>query len=195
MVGHAALLLSYTVVDMPSSSVAPSAPSERVRVPLGVLLLGLAYAAFSVALAIGRAAPKRALLPIPLEHYYAVQAGFVAPLFAVLTALHTAVVRHVATERARAHRAFGDSWVVLGNAYAWPLLALFVVPDALVFSLFGFDALAPAMRWYGPAAMVGVLVLSTLRAREHLSMSGGRAFGAALLGLVVQALVGGLFLR
>lgn len=166
-----------------------------VKFPLGVLLLGLSYAAFSAALAIAGAAPKRVFLPIAVESYYAAQAVFVGPLFAGLIALYTKITMAILGRKDVPSVPFSDAYVALGNAYAWPLLALFVVPDALVFALWGFGSIAKAMRFYAPVALVVILVLSTLRARALYGTSIARALGAVFVGLVVQAMLGGLVLR
>ena len=166
-----------------------------MKFPLGVLLLGLSYASFSVALAIAGAAPKRVLLPVAVEHYYAIQAAFVGPLFAALIALHTKIVVAILHQKAGPRTSFGEAYLVLGNAYAWPLLALFVVPDALVFALWGFDSIAKAMRFYAPVALLVILALSTIRARDLFGVTLPRALGAVFVGLVVQAMLGGLLLR
>ncbi len=159
------------------------------------MLLGLSYAAFSVALAISGAAPKRVLLPVSVDHYYAIQAVFVGPLFVALIALHTKIVCSILSRGARAPTGFGEAYLILGNAYAWPFLALFVVPDALVFALWGFGALAKAMKFYSPVALVVILTLSTIRSRELFGVTTARALGAVFVGLIVQAMLGGLLLR
>ncbi len=166
-----------------------------MKLPLGVVLLGLSYASFSAALAITGAQPKRVLLPVGTEHYYAIQSAFVGPLFAGLIALYTKIVMAIAAPKGEPRATFGDAYVLLGNAYAWPFLALFVVPDALVFALWGFDAIAKAMRFYAPVALVAVLILGVIRARELFGASLPRTLGGVFLGLVVQAMVGGLLLR
>ena len=83
----------------------------------------------------------------------------------------------------------------LAPAYCWPLLGLFLVPDVAVFLIAGHGALAKAMRFYGPIAPLVVWWLSALRTARLFEVSKGRAAAATFVGLLLQALIGGLFLR
>ena len=156
-----------------------------------ILVLSLGYAAFSLLLYRAGIAPKRVLLLDPAA-YYLVQALFVLPLFCGLVSLFVGITGRLAGGK---KVPFEVALKQLAPAYCWPLLGLFLVPDVAVFLIAGHGALAKAMRFYGPIAPLVVWWLSTLRTARLFEVSRGRAAAATFVGLLLQALIGGLFLR
>jgi hypothetical protein len=164
---------------------------RRVASRPSVLALVGAYVALSLVLAWQGAEPRRLLLPVP--HYYVFQAVILYPLFVLLVALFVEITRRVSGVGPRDDAP--DAWVdVLAPAYAWPLLAAFVIPDLVVTLVWGFERLAAAMRFYAPVAPLLVLV-GAVRGARRLGASWPRACLASLAGLVAQALAGSLVLR
>lgn len=159
-----------------------------------ILAAGGAWSLLCLVLAAGGHAPSATLIPIPREHYYLAQAAFVMPVLLLCWRVSGAVAHRVAgwlggtgseTETLRR----------LAPAVAVPVLLLLVVPDLVVYVAFGFEALARAVRVTAPLSTLVTLVLATLAVRSAHAVSSARALGAALAGLVVQALVGGALLR
>jgi hypothetical protein len=156
-----------------------------------ILVLSLGYAAFSLLLYRAGIAPKRVLLLDP-SSYYLVQALFILPLFCGLVSLFVGVTSRLAGGK---QVPFEVALERLAPAYCWPLLGLFVLPDTAVFLVAGHAALAKAMRFYGPIAPLCVWAISALRAARLFEVSKGRAVAATFVGLLLQALLGGLLLR
>jgi hypothetical protein len=166
-----------------------------VRHALAALLLcGGTWALLTALLFSGGHAPSVTLVPIPRSDYYFWQTLFVVPLLLGLWLVLTAV-SHGVSQLAGGRGAFTTSLSVLAFAYSVPLLVLFVVPDLVVYSLFGFASLARAMRIYAPLAPLATLALTALALRVVYGLGLLRALAAALVGLTVQALLGGLLLR
>jgi len=159
-----------------------------------VLALGALYAAFSRLLHAGGHAPKVTLVPIPKEQYYLWQSLFIVPLFVALWLIY-GLVAHALSRLAGGRASLGASLAVLGVAYAVPLACLFVIPDLIVYLAFGHAALAKAMRFYAPLAMIACVTLSALALMEAHQLSRPRAIAIALAGLVVQGALGGVLLR
>lgn len=158
---------------------------------LSLSVLCVLYAGFSLALFIQGISPRAVLLPIAPRSYYLAQTLFVGPLFILLAYVFSRVVRATAgLEGAPA-----ETFDALAPRYAWPIVVLFLIPDLLVFLLFGHAALAPAMRYYAPLAPLVIIVATTAWLRHQRSVGLLRAIAASLAGLFVQGAMGAPFLR
>jgi hypothetical protein len=161
---------------------------------LPVVALGVLYAGFALLLHLGGHAPSVTLVPIARERYYLWQSVFVAPLFVALWLIYGGVA-HGLSRLAGGRGTGGATLAVIGIGYAAPLALLFVVPDLVVYLVAGHGALGKAMRFYAPAAVIGCVALCAAGLREVHGISRGRAVVIALMGLLVQASVGGVLLR
>ena len=171
--------------------------AERERVGLGaawVLALGVLHALFCLLLDAGGHAPSRVLLPIPRERYYLAQAAFVLPLYLGLWLL-AGLSAHSLARALGGRGKLRGTLAAMGPAYAAPLIVAFVLPDLLLFALLGFEALGRAMRVYAPLAALLALAACALAVEAGARVEKGRAALAAFGGLLLQALVGGAFLR
>jgi len=160
------------------------APAKEGAVP--VVVAGLGWAALSLVLAANGEAPSRPAPLIAGELHYAAQAAFVVPLFVVSWLVLSFVAGKIVRTDARA---------ALGYAYGVPLLLTWALPDAVALGAFGFDALTKIVLAVAPLTSIYTLVLATIAIRASSDASTGRAFAAALAGLVAQALVGSWLLR
>ena len=160
------------------------APAWKGAVPMTVL--GLVYAGFSFALGYAGHTPAQAILPIPLEAYYFVQAALLPPLFVVLWGIVATVVRLFLG---------GGAAAALGWAYAVPWGLAYVGPDIAVYLVAGFDALAPAMRWFAPVAVLWTWALTAPAVRVVHRRGWGASIAVAFVALLAQAMVGGVVLR
>lgn len=161
---------------------------------LPVLVLGALYAGFSLLLHLGGHAPSVTLVPIPRARYYLWQSAFIAPLFVALWLIYSGVA-HELCRIAGGRGAFRSTLAVIGLGYAVPLALLFVVPDLLVYLVFGHGALGKAMRLYAPLSAAGCVLLCALGLRAAHGVTLGRAAGISLAGFIVQAAAGGILLR
>ena len=139
-------------------------------------------------------APSVALVPIPRDRYYLAQAAFVIPLLILQWGICAAVARALA-ERMAGTGTFERTASVLAPALAVPLLALFIVPDAIVYLAFGFDALGRIVRVTAPLAAIASIVWATRVLRRAEDLTRGRALIAASVGVTAQAVAGGVLLR
>ena len=161
---------------------------------VAILVLGALVAAFALLLHAGGHAPSVTLVPIPRAQYYLWQALFVAPLFVALW-LVFGLVTHGLCRLSGGGGPLGATLAVIGVGYAAPVALLFVVPDLAVFLVAGHGALASAMRFYAPLAVLGCLALCALGLRAAHGVGPLRAALIALAGFVVQGAAGGILLR
>lgn len=167
---------------------------RTVRGAASVAVAGAAWAVLCLVLAADGHAPSVTLVPIPREHYYLAQAAFVLPLLLAQWGLCVAATQTVA-------KALGGRGEVvptangLGLALAAPLLLLFLLPDAVAYAVGGFAWLGPLVRVTSPLAFVATIGVATVVVRVGHGLARGRAFVAALAGVVVQAALGGVLLR
>jgi hypothetical protein len=156
--------------------------------------LGAVYALFCVSLFRAGVPGRAVLLPIAPDRYYAWQAVFVGPLLGLLATIYAWLAWRLAggsTPRS----SFREAWSELVPRYAGWTLFGFVLPDLAVFLVAGPGALAPAMRYYGAVAPIGI-VLSSIAPLGRLSGARWpRALVSALGALIVQALLGAPLLR
>ncbi len=169
--------------------------STLLRGALPVLLLGGVYALLMTRLAQGGHVPSatHGLLVAPAR-YYAVAALYVAPLCLLLWVTLGGVTCAVA-RRAGGRATMVQTLTALGPAYAWPLTFLFAVPDLVVLECWGHGALAGAMPWYAPLAVLWVWVACSRATSRAHAVSAGWGWAAATLGLLAQAIPAGLLLR
>ncbi|MFO0565491.1 MAG: hypothetical protein U0263_07505 [Polyangiaceae bacterium] len=152
------------------------------------------WSAFCVWLHRSGHAPSRVLLPIPPGDYYLYQAVGLVPLLFGAWWLLT-VVTHALARLLGGSGRLRALGAAAGFAYALPLLGCFVLPDLVVFAAFGFGALGKLVRVTGLvlAAAEWLLVSRAITAAHGLRLRPASAI--ALVALLVQAAVLGVFLR
>jgi hypothetical protein len=159
-----------------------------------LLVGGLCWAGLCLLLAAGGHAPSRVFLPIPREHYYLWQAAFVTPLLFLLWWVASRI-SHAAARGLGGVGSQKDSAQALALALAVPIVVGLVMPDLVVYLVFGFPALARLIPWTAPlSALVTIALAAWALARSH-RLATGRALAAALAGVLVQALLGAPALR
>lgn len=159
-----------------------------------VACAGAIWAWLCLTLAHDGHAPSRSLIPLAREGYYRAQAVFVAPLLLVLWAV--CVLVSGALARALGGRGSWDATAgALGGALALPLIGLFLVPDWIAYVQSGFSALGPLVRITAPLSFMTSVALASRALRQVHALSAWRPWLAALAGVLVQAALGGLFLR
>ena len=159
-----------------------------------LVIAGLVWALFCVALAGGGHAPSRVFVPIPRHVYFAAQAAFVVPLLALQWKLCSWVVER--TSRALGGRAEGTELADdLAQALAWPLLVCFLLPDVIAYELRGFAALGMLVRFTAPLTLLATLAAATHAVRRQHALSLPRAFLAGAAGVFAQLLAGSPLLR
>jgi len=159
-----------------------------------VLLAGAAWAAFSAVLAAGGYAPSRPAPMIDGSVHYLAQSFFVTPLFLLAWAVMSATSAFVA-RRYGASTSAAMLAAPLGFAYGVPLVVAWALPDAILFSIVGFDALGPLVRIIGPFTALYMASLSALAVRSATALPWPRAIVTALAGLVAQGILAGWALR
>ncbi len=164
------------------------------RAWLPFVLTASAYAFFSALLARDGHSPSVALLPIPKESYYSVQAAFVAPVFG-LGCVAACVVARFALSLTTSALTLREVVVALFPALTLPTLLLFVLPELAVYLLHGFDALKTAVRFTSAATGLATLFALAMALRKRFILTWTRAGWIALLTLLAQALVASPFLR
>jgi hypothetical protein len=172
-----------------------AAKGRRAPGTAAILALGLGWAGFSLALHFGGHAPSLSLLPIPPSRYYLAQSLFVVPLWLGLWQLATEMAHRIACALGAPRRARGVTSTVMAYALAAPMLALFLLPDVLVYATLGFDRLGEAMRYYAALGPLAAWALASLGLKIGHGLATWRAIIAAFWGLMMQAVVGAPFLR
>ncbi len=180
--------------------VRPAKVGEQVRQAparadgaVAVAQLGAVWAAFCAALFAGGHSPSFSLLPIAVGRYYLWQALFVIPLTLALWWVMCTVAARVAGANTAERKA--ATFAALGYAYAGPLIIAFLLVDIAIYAMLGFAAMGRLIRFYAPIAPLWAVVAGTLCLRAALSLNTGRALAAVVSGMLVQALIGGVFLR
>lgn len=148
---------------------------------------GLAWAALCVGLDIAEHEPTRA----PLARWYRLQATLVVPWLLLMGAVYGGL----AGVLARRFGAVDDLAGPLRATLGLPLLLGFVVPDALVWAFAGFDALWPAMLYYGLATVLWSLSAGVVAVRRAGGLSLGRAVAVVVPAWSAQAVVATVVLK
>jgi hypothetical protein len=160
-----------------------------------VLLLAGLYTVLMARLSQGGHVPGATHgLPFPAESYYDWATLYVAPLCVGLWVI-LAQVAYVAARRMGGTASRAETLAALAPAFGFPLALLFVLPDLVVLELWGHAALAPAMRYYAPVALLMVWAGCARQMSRAHGISAARGLGAASLGLLVQALPAAVLLR
>jgi hypothetical protein len=152
------------------------------------------WAALCVTLAADGHAPSVAVIPIAREHYYLAQAAFVLPLLLALWLVCARAALAVATALGGAGR-WTTTASPMGFALAIPLVFFFLLPDFVVYAASGFGALGALLRVTAPLSFAATLLLATQAISVSHGLSSRRAVVAASAGVVLQAALGGVFLR
>ncbi len=179
----------------PRAALADIAERGEMRDGLrAMLVLGVVHAFFSLTLHLAGHAPRMGIPGFGRENHYLWQAIFVVPLYFALFWIG-GLVAHGVARRFSGSGTRDASLAVFGVAYAVPMIVLFLVPDIIVFEVFGFAAIGKAMRWYAPVAAISCVWLGAVGFSRAHEISAGRASLAAIAGFFAQAIVGGAFLR
>lgn len=159
-----------------------------------VVLAGSIWAVLCLVLARDGHAPSVTLVPIPRERYYLAQAAFVVPVLLAQWVLCASI----ATRSARALGGAGPFSATaggLGVALALPLAALFLIPDLIAYTAFGFSALGALVRVTAPLSFVATLALATGVVRRVHALPAAKALVASAAGVLGQAVLGAVLLR
>jgi hypothetical protein len=152
------------------------------------------WAVLCLVLALGGHAPSVVLVPIPRDRYYLAQALFVVPLSFALWGICAVVAQSVA-RRLGGSGTLRDTSRAMALALAAPIALTLVIPDLIIYGAFGFDALGRAVRVTAPLTALASTLLAARAVRRHHALGWPRAFAAGALGVIAQAVVGGVFLR
>jgi hypothetical protein len=174
-----------------------AALAVRPRPALGmgaILLLAALWSLLSLRMAAGGHAPAVGVPGLAAAHHYVVQAA-VLPLVLLLAWRASAAVAGRVAVLLGGMPAPAALRTTLGFASAVPLAAALVLPDLVVLETFGHAALARAMRWYAPVAVVWAGVLAVCAVHASTDVAGWRAVAAALAGLVAAVLLLALVVR
>lgn len=159
-----------------------------------VLVVSALWAALCLLLFAGGFRPTRGVAFIPHAQHYLWQA-ILLPSLLVFGWLVGAGIAD-ATARALGGRpALAGLRATLGLAWAVPIGLLFVLPDLLVVLTSGHAALARAMMWYGPAALLWAIALGHVAVRATTGLDAGRAAVVVLAAYAVQGFVLSLVVR
>lgn len=159
-----------------------------------IALLGVGWTALLLLLWAGGHAPSVVLLPIPRGDYYLAQGLAMMPLLTALWWLSSQIAHRLA-RAAGGTGSEGGARSALGFAYAAPMLIAHVVPELVAYLAGGFETMALVGRFTLAVAALWVLALSTAALRVTHGVRVPVALGAAFVGLLAQALVGGVVIR
>lgn len=138
--------------------------------------------------------PSKVLLPIAREGYYGRQAVFVLPLLTLLWLLSATLTSVIARTWSGAYHTKTTA-NGMGIALGVPLLFLFLLPDLIAYAVFGFSSLRVLVRFTAPLSFIASVLLATRMTRTTHGLSTRKALVAGALGVLGQAIVGGVFLR
>ncbi len=159
-----------------------------------VLLVGVVWAALSLLLFAGGYRPSRGVAFIPHAQHYLWQAVLL-PSLLVFGWLVGAGVADAAARALGGRAALAALRSTLGLAWAVPIGLLFVVPDLAVVVTRGHAAIAAAMPWYAPAALLWACALGHLAVRASTGLPPLPAALAVVAAYATQGLVISLVVR
>ncbi len=160
-----------------------------------MLTLGLCWALLLLLFAFRKHAPSGPLmLPVDRAAYYGWEAAFIVPLL-LLMWWGMSTVLQALSRWAGGTGVASQSRAVAGLSVAVPYVLIWLVPDAFVYAAAGFDALGLLVRVTAPLSLLWALVLTTLGVRAVHGVTGVRAFGIALVSLIVYVAIGAPLLR
>ncbi len=166
-----------------------------------IIALGSAWAFLSLMLALQGHRPSGPIAtPFKAESYYFFQALFLPFLIFGLWCFLSWTTGFLARSVAGGAYSLFDNPTsslnnVLGYAYGVPLLLSLVLPDLLILWTLGFERLSEIMLYYAPLTVLWMVVLCTLGVRVVYGLSWVRSLTAAMGGLLVQALLGAIWIR
>jgi hypothetical protein len=164
----------------------------------GLIVLALTAAgwtALCLALDTAGHAPSGPLaLPVPRESYYAFQAVAVWPTLLAAAGAMAATIQLLGRALGASGR-FAEAMTIAGVSLGAPTGGLWLVPDAAVWALAGFEALGGALLFILPIWFAWTLGLATAGIRALRGLSTGRAVAVALAGAFAAGLVVGPILR
>ncbi len=154
-----------------------------------VILLGVAWSGLYLMLAHGGHAPgsDRGLI-VDGADYYRWAAMWALPTVLVLWQVFARTAFFVAGRLGGT----GDSAATveaLGHTFALPLCVCLILPELILLTIFGHDAMKWSVRIAGPTAAFTLLFLSTRAVRRVHGLSVVRALSAVLAGWIAQSFV------
>ncbi len=153
------------VIFRPSPTLASLGEETRLREGLAVVVVAtVLYSLFSLWLYLDGQQPSFTGNPIPAADYYLWQAIFLVAWLPAAYAIFVTVA-HRLMYRALSTIEWESTAAALGYAFAIPITWAYLVPEMIVFGLFGHDSLAIAMRITGPVTLLwwAYLTFRTLR--------------------------------
>jgi hypothetical protein len=159
-----------------------------------IALLGIFWSVLCAVLYMHGEQPSFVLLPIARDLYYMVQALLMTPVLTALFWIHTEIAHRICAA-AKGKGTEPGVRSALGFAYAAPMLFFHVIPELAAYTSAGFETMALVGRFTLPISALAVWAFSTAALRIVHGVSIPIASLAALVGLVVQALAGSLFIR
>ncbi len=112
------------------------------------LVIGALYSIYYVLLAAGDHQPSSTRwLFVPPSQFYWAASAYITPLIPVLTYIATETSRRIMGGN-KGHGS-GVHWAQLGPAYLAPLLVFYLIPEVIIYTVFGFDSLAASIRILG----------------------------------------------
>ena len=188
--------MTLRVVLAPREAFAELARTAPRNVGMRVMLtMALLWALLLLVFAFrGHAPSGPLLLPVDRAGYYGWEAAFIVPIQLLMWWAMSAVL-HGLSRRAGGTGSASLSRAVAGLSVAVPYVLVWLLPDAIVYAAAGFDALGVLVRVTAPLCLLWALVLTTLGVGAVHGVSGGRAFGIALVSLIVYVAIGAPVLR
>ncbi|MGM0556719.1 MAG: hypothetical protein ACQEVA_10115 [Myxococcota bacterium] len=181
-------------VGRPGSTFADLAGERAVGAGAGAMLVcALVYSSFVLWMYLAGHQPSFTGNPIPAAEYYLWQAGFL-PVWLPMAWALSASVAHGLSRVGQSGASWGATAAPLGFALGVPLVFAYLVPEMIVFGVFGHDALVAAMRITGPVALgwMGFLAWKAVRAAHDYSglvCAGLAAVSVLVFGAVTAVLV------
>jgi hypothetical protein len=159
-----------------------------------MLTCAVVYSSFVLWMYLAGHQPSFTGNPIPAADYYLWQAGFLPVWLPLAWVVSASAVFGLARLGAS-----GGSWrataAPLGFALGVPLVFAYLLPEMLVFGIFGHDALVAAMRVTGPVALAWMGFLAWKAARAAHDYSGWACAGLAAVSVLVFGAVTAVLVR
>lgn len=159
-----------------------------------VTLVGVVWAVFSYVLYAAGHHPTFVGNPLPLETYYLWQSMFVLPLLLVGATIFS-LLCHTGAGLFGGDGTFGQTFSIVGFAYAVPLLVLFLFTDIAFYAVGGFFEMGYALPISGSATLLWMVLLSAGGMVVAQRVSIWVALAVVIPALIVQGMVVGFLLR
>lgn len=157
--------------------------------------LGICHTILLLQLAADGHQPSSAkMLPTEAGNYYQLAAYYISALYFVLWGIFTGTIRQlIPAEKQRQNSR--QLWTQVGCAYAIPLTMCMIVPEIIVYQLWGHAALKYTFLIGGLITVILQNTLITISVKRLHSVSTTRALGVTLVGYFCQALPATMLIR